>query len=91
MSFSIGCLECSDFITCTSCEDGYYLDSSTKICIPLQSNCKFCENDIEFILEEGICLCAIYFILSEYNSECLKLVEGCEEYEIFDFNRLHIM
>lgn len=36
------CQSCSDFVTCSNCESGYYLSADTTVCLPCPTNCLIC-------------------------------------------------
>ena len=38
------CLECSTTDTCDRCEDGWYVDELTQVCLPCDNRCTVCED-----------------------------------------------
>jgi len=71
------CAECSDTITCTECENGQYLGSSS-LCFGCMENCNLCSSDSActqcsntYKLEtDGSCAKCQYS--REYFAECIK-------------------
>jgi hypothetical protein len=81
------CTRCTDATTCTSCQDRYYLESSTNTCLPCGINCSSCsdgiclECDSSLIAKDGECVCDAGLILSSDQTQCIQLINGCEEYD----------
>lgn len=82
------CKTCSDFVTCTTCDISYYLDSSGSACSACPANCRICtsasncfECDIGYTPNGSGCTpysCSTIdpFCVSCANGQCLSCQEG---------------
>lgn len=77
------CDQCSDFVTCNLCFQGYYVSPNLTSCLPCSNNCEVCQNSTictacsqGYILNGGSCVLPDCASISPFCQKCANGV--CE-------------
>lgn len=78
------CDQCSDFVSCNLCSQGYYVDPVLSSCAPCSSNCGVCQDSTictscyqGYILNGGTCSTPNCTNISPFCQKCSNAI--CEE------------
>lgn len=71
------CAICQDFVTCLTCNIGYYVDSNSVSCLPCSSNCSVCQDASTctscsqgYVLSGGSCISPSCSSISPFCKKC---------------------